>query len=221
MTTMTVPRPERDTLPTLDPATRQLVRLAATLSVGSEREMRAALAAAAAGPVDPTWVEELILQSYLFCGFPRTLNAAREWRRASGRTAPAGDEGADPEARVTEWRERGEETCAVVYGPFYVALRKNIRDLHPALDAWMVVDGYGKVLGRPGLDLWRRELCVVASCAVSRQDRQLHSHLHGAMHAGASIAQVAEALTLLDDMLDADDASRYRLLFARVVSQTR
>ena len=27
------------------------------------------------------WVEELMLQSYLFAGFPRALNAAREWRR--------------------------------------------------------------------------------------------------------------------------------------------
>ena len=53
---------------------------------------------------------------------------------------------------------RGEATCAAVYGPFYERLRLNIRALHPALDAWMIVEGYGKVLGRPGLDLARREL---------------------------------------------------------------
>ena len=35
-----------------------------------------------------------MLQSYLFAGFPRALNAAREWRRVSGAPAPADDEGA-------------------------------------------------------------------------------------------------------------------------------
>ncbi|HET7457028.1 MAG TPA: carboxymuconolactone decarboxylase family protein [Gemmatimonadaceae bacterium] len=218
---MTLSASEQATVPALDLPTRQLIRLAAVVSAGSERDMRTALGDAARGPVDPIWVEELILQSYLFAGFPRSLNAAREWRRASGRSAPDGDEGAEPEAEIANWRARGEDTCAVVYGPFYEALRKNIRDLHPALDSWMIVDGYGKVLGRPGLNLWRRELCVVAACAACGQDRQLHSHLHGAMHAGASVDQVGEALSLLDDLIDANDASRYRLLFARVVAQTR
>ena len=71
----------------LDPATRSLVRLAATIAVCGEGAVRAALAEAAA-VIDGEWVEEVILQSYLFAGFPRALNAAREWRRISGRPAP-------------------------------------------------------------------------------------------------------------------------------------
>ena len=44
------------------------------------------------------WVEEVILQSYLFAGFPRALNAAREWRRVSGVAAPAWCPGRIPTA---------------------------------------------------------------------------------------------------------------------------
>ena len=80
----------------------------------------------------------------------------------------------------------------------------------------MIVEGYGKVLGRPQLDLARRELCVVAACAIARQDRQLHSHLHGALHAGASPAQVDAALLAIADLLDSDDVKRYVGLWARV-----
>ena len=58
----------------------------------------------------------------------------------------------------------------------------------------MIVEGYGKVLSRPALDLARRELCIVAACAASRQERQLHSHLHGALHAGASKAAITDTL---------------------------
>lgn len=199
----------------LDAPTRALVRLAAILAVGDEPAMRAALAAAI--PVVPAlWVEELILQSYLFAGFPRALNAMREWRRLSRRPAPADDPGAHAARHVERWAREGEATCAAVYGRFYERLRPNIADLHPALDGWMIVDGYGKVLSRPGLDLARRELCVVAVCAAARQDRQLHSHLHGALHVGASPDAVADTLEALRDLLAPHDHDRALHLWGHV-----
>lgn len=198
---------------TLDHSTVTLVRLAALLAGGAESDVRTALQLAAP-TVNPEWVEEVILQTYLFAGFPRSLNGAREWRRISGRAAPLADDGEvfDGDA----WRARGEVTCETVYGRFYKQLRSNIRDLHPALDAWMIVEGYGKVLSRPQLQLWRRELCIVAACAIGRQDRQLHSHLHGSLHAGASAAQVQLALDALQDLLSPSDVARYNALWARV-----
>jgi 4-carboxymuconolactone decarboxylase len=218
MASMTRADSTASTLGALDDETRRLIRLAAIVAVGSEADVRATLADTV-GHVAPEWVEELILQSYLFSGFPRALNAAREWRRASGRPAPTDDDDAQAEIRAGAWRERGERTCATVYGRFYEALRRNIRDLHPALDAWMVVDGYGKVLSRAGLDLRRRELCVVAACAASRQDRQLHSHLHGALHTGATPDEVWETLDIVADLAGPDDAHRYRQLFAHVLGK--
>lgn len=85
--------PPRTRLSTLDPATAQLVHLAASIAAGSEGELRAAVASAVASSLDPVWVEEVILQSYLFAGFPRALNAAREWRKASRREGPSDDPG--------------------------------------------------------------------------------------------------------------------------------
>ena len=167
--------------------------------------------------VDHAAVEEIILQSYLFAGFPRALNAARAWRAVSGEAAPTEDEEASVDDLVT-WRDRGEETCAIVYGDHYERLRQNIRDLHPALDEWMIVDGYGKVLSRPGVDLRTRELCVVAACAVSGQQRQLHSHLHGALNVGASVGEVTAVLDALSDLISRDDLSRYRQLLQKVAA---
>lgn len=187
------------TLPPLDMADTALVRLAAAVAAAGEDVVRGALADASVhAPAE--WTEEVILQSYLFAGFPRALNAAREWRRLSGRPAPTCDDGEryDDAAR---WRAAGERTCAIVYGDAYQRLRHNIRALHPALDAWMIVEGYGKVLSRPQLDLRRRELCIVAACAAAGQDRQLHAHLHGARHAGATPAQLAATLDAAHDIL--------------------
>lgn len=212
---MTLTSPEPGTMRGLDVPTRELVSLAIVIAAGDEPAMREAMTRAVERSLDPDWVEELILQSYLFAGFPRALNATREWRRASGRAAPTDDESADP-GRVERWRERGERTCATVYGDMYERLRTNIRALHPALDAWMITDGYGKVLGRPGLDLRRRELCIVAVCAALQQERQLHAHLHGALNSGATPAEVEGALEIAGSSLAPEVRRRFFHLWARV-----
>jgi 4-carboxymuconolactone decarboxylase len=192
--------------------------LSGTIAGGSEPQLRSAIAHCVA-VADPECTEEALLQSYLFAGFPRALNAMREWRKASGRKAPTRDDGAEHEERAGQWRAEGEETCERVYGEMYDKLRVNIADLHPALDAWMVVEGYGKVLSRPGLDLVQRELCIVAVCAVAKQDRQLQSHLHGALNVGATQGQIAGALAALDGLVDAEYLSRALAMFTKVLGK--
>lgn len=205
-------------VPEIDEATAALVRLSGAIAGGSEPQLRAAIARCATIG-HPKWVEETILQSYLFAGFPRALNAMREWRKASGRKAPARDDGAEHEDRVGQWRAEGEEMCARVYGEMYEKLRVNIAELHPALDAWMVIEGYGMVLSRPGLDIVRRELCIVAVCAVAKQDRQLQSHLHGALNVGATQGQIAGAFAALDGLVEPDYLSRALAMFTKVLGK--
>jgi 4-carboxymuconolactone decarboxylase len=207
---MTAPEASAPILRALDDATRALIRLSATITTGSELEIRNAIVEFS-GHIPAGWVDELILQSYLFAGFPRALNAMREWRRV----AP------EPVRRAVDqdlvmWRSEGQETCAAVYGAMYGRLRENIRALHPALDEWMITEGYGKVLSRPGLDLPRRELCIVAACAAAGQDRQLHSHLHGALNVGVSPAAIGDAVEVIAALVGGDRAQSLRLLWARV-----
>jgi 4-carboxymuconolactone decarboxylase len=84
-----------------------------------------------------------------------------------------------------------------VYGRAYHKLVLNLRALHPALEDLVLVDAYGKVIGRPGLDLQRRELCTVAETAVLGTAQQLHSHLRGALNTGATRADVEAVLALV------------------------
>lgn len=202
----------------LDPQTILLARLAAVLAAGTEADVRAAVGAALEGGIPHPWGEELMLQTYLFAGFPRALNGTREWRRqleARGAPRPAPEPDRSPETV----RADGERTCAVVYGPFYEKLRANIRALHPLLDDWMITEGYGKVLSRPGLDLARRECCIVAACLATGQDRQLHSHLHGALHAGVTPADLRGLLDQLAPVVPPATLQPARLLLARVLGK--
>jgi 4-carboxymuconolactone decarboxylase len=103
-----------------------------------------------------------------------------------------------------------------VYGANFKRLRENIRELHPALDAWMITEGYGRTMSRPGLDLLRRELCVVAQTAVLETPRQLHSHLRGALHAGATFAQVEAVLSVVNPLLSYDQWKKVKELWTTV-----
>ncbi|MEO7084427.1 MAG: carboxymuconolactone decarboxylase family protein [Gemmatimonadaceae bacterium] len=194
----------------LDDETRVLARLSAVITAGTELQTRDELARAV-GRVPVPWVEELLLQTYLFAGFPRALNATREWRRVQ----PEPVVGEVP-GTIEQNRANGEVTCAAVYGELYERLRRNIRSLHPLLDEWMIVEGYGKVLSRSGLDLGRRELCVLAACAAAGQDRQLHSHLLGALNVGVDASVVDGVIEEISDFLGPDRAHSVRLLWARV-----
>jgi alkylhydroperoxidase/carboxymuconolactone decarboxylase family protein YurZ len=71
------------------------------------------------------------------------------------------------------------------------------------MERWMIVEGYGKVLSRPGLDLATRELCIVALLAPQDAAPQLYSHLRGALNAGAAESDVDEAVALILPMLGA------------------
>jgi 4-carboxymuconolactone decarboxylase len=172
----------------VDEAVRAVVALSAALGAGARIE--AALDRAAA-EADALAVEEALLQSYLFLGYPAALNAIALWRERAPRpaAAPAADDWAT-------WVGRGERVCRRVYGTQYGPLRASIARLHPDLDRWMVAEGYGKVLGRPGLDLAVRELCIVALLAGLDAPRQLYAHMRGALNAGVAPGDVGEALDL-------------------------
>ena len=200
----------------LDDATRALVGLAAALAQGEEPVVRDKVADAIEAKVPQVWVDELLLQSVLMTGWPRTLIAAGLWRKAIGQPAVAGEQGLDY-AEHAEWSRRGEATLRTVYGDNYTKLRQNVHKLHPALDVWMLVEGYGRTLSRPGLDLARREFCVIAQTAVLDTPRQLHSHLRGALNAGASVEEVEAVLGLVNPFLSYDHWKSVKELWESVV----
>ena len=104
------------------------------------------------------------------------------------------------------WTKRGVEACAEIYGRTYHKLMLNLRALHPAIEPLVVVDAYGKILGRPGLDSKRRELCTLAAIAMQNAPRQLHAHLRGALNTGSTRDDVDEVIAVVEDDLSKERA---------------
>ncbi len=140
-------------------------------------------------------LREVVLQTYLFAGYPRAINALFALRQAATpERYGATPREVDPAERRTDHAKRGEDLARIVYGDHYSDLRRNIAALHPDLDRWMVEEGYGRVLGRPGLDARIRELAALTSLIVLDVPRQIRSHLLGARHVGASDGAIEETI---------------------------
>src|SRR2546425_10715701 len=181
--------------PVLDAPTAAVVRMAAAGARGKAPELTARFAAARAARVPALWIEELLLQSMLVVGYPLALVAFAAWRGVGGR-APIEGDGAEDLAHADweSWAARGAAGGREGDGGAYHKLLVNLRALHPALEDLVLVDAYGKVIGRPGLDMKRRELCTVAAVAVLGTAQQLHSHPRGALHTGPARGKVGAVL---------------------------
>src|SRR5216117_69311 len=195
--------------PVLDAPTAALVRVAAAVARGNGSELKTRFAAARDARVPGPWIEELLLQSMLVVGYPLALVAFAAWRGVGGPAPIEGDGEEDlAHADWESWAARGAAVCREVYGRAYHKLLVNLRSLHPALEDLVLVDAYGKVIGRPGLDMKRRELCTVAAIAVLGTAQQLHSHLRGALNTGATHAEVEAVLELVEPDLDPEHKRR-------------
>jgi len=163
----------------MDERIRALIELSAALARGRRGEW-AQYMDRAAEVATPAEIEEVLLQSYLFVGYPTLLQALEVWR---SRQEVAVEPDATP---PTEWQRRGEAVFRQVYGDQHERLRDNVRALHAEVAEWMLLEGYGKVLARPGLDLKTRELCIVALLVGQDSPKQLYSHMRGALNVGAT-----------------------------------
>ncbi len=149
---------------------------------------------------------EVLLQSYLFCGFPRMLDALfdlaalvepnsylpsnTKTKRNSSQLAYTADES-------MSYEKRGRDLIQLIYGKNYHKLEHAISKMSPDVFRLMIMEGYGKTLSRSGLDVKTRELAVVAALVVDRRPRQLRAHLRGALNVGVTPETLQELFRVL------------------------
>jgi 4-carboxymuconolactone decarboxylase len=131
-------------------------------------------------------IYETLLQNYLFTGYPSALLSLKLLKELypNKKLPKAAD------MNLYHFSKRGEENCKKVYGTKYEKLIRNVNNFSPDMAKWLVLEGYGKVLGRKGLSLIERELCIVATLTVLKFEDQLYSHINGAFRAKASIEEI-------------------------------
>jgi len=138
-------------------------------------------------------IYETVLQSYLFLGFPRMIEASLVYNKVYGDIENNEDIRKISEIEAENWYEDGIKLCRVVYGKNFEKLKKRFLSVSPELFQWMVLEGYGKVLSRPGMNQIERELAEVAALIVDKRERQLVSHILGSLNVGATMSVIKRA----------------------------
>lgn len=188
-----------------------LARAAGLAALGREKPLEKAFRDARGGGVPLKALRETLLQVFLFAGFPRTVNALDALERSFGPLRPEPPEPLPTgPARRNFLRRRGRMLFERVYGDDSRPVLDRIGRQHLEFRDWIVVDAYGKVLGRPGLPASERECIAVALLAVLDLPRQQVPHLRGALRCGATVEEVEAALRGVKGL-----ASPKALAFAR------
>ena len=189
----------------LDVRDQLLAILAGTTATGDLLEVRRAWEAL---PEDLHQAGiEVILQTHLFAGYPRTINALGVIRSLGCELNESRD------APPSQWRTDGAALCSQIYGGSYDLLRERVASLHVDLDSWMLEVGYGRVLSRPGATPRQRELAVLAVLGGQDVAPQLTSHLRGAVHVGASVVECSLVMELLGSIWGKEAREKAELVF--------
>jgi 4-carboxymuconolactone decarboxylase len=195
--------------PHLTPGLRLLVMTSVATCRGAFELLGDVLAAAVSRQLERASFEETLLQSVLFCGFPRCVTAFETLRdRWPGQPTDAMPV---PEER---WREEGQRLFEAIYAHRAAEVGAMLRSLSPAFHAFVLESAYGRVLARPGLDPRTRELIAVGALAAIDQVPQLIAHGRGALRLGASIEEVRESLHVA-----VQDAPCRETWLARIVAE--
>lgn len=180
--------------PSSDASARSLALYSAAVAVADDDILSEALAVAERSGLTKEALYEVVLQSYLFLGFPRMLSAAE----SLGSHFP--EVVADPQFESISseesktWFLNGLSLCRQVYGPDFPPLQAKVESFAPEVFRWMIIEGYGKVLSRPGLSIKDRELSIIAFLLVENRPKQLFSHIKGALNVGVSPSLVGAVL---------------------------
>jgi len=175
---------------------RFLCTIACLQAAGDTRNLTAMLRLSISDLDDLVGVYELLLQGYLFCGYPRAIESFFCLAEALADRADL-DPGAfepRPFDSSPDLLERGRETHRLVHGRNFEKMRNKISALCPDLGYLMIAEGYGHVLSRKELEIKARELAVVSSLSAIGSNRQLNSHIRGCRNVGCDDAEIYEAI---------------------------
>jgi alkylhydroperoxidase/carboxymuconolactone decarboxylase family protein YurZ len=180
--------------PRQDAHTRALALYSAAIAAADEEILNRTVELSQEHGVRREQLYEIVLQSHLFLGFPRMLRAAEhlDGRFPSPNAASILQKISAEESET--WFANGLDLCRRVYRTNYLPLKQKVEGLAPEAFRWMVIEGYGKVLSRPGLDVINRELAIVACLMIENCEKQLFSHIRGAVNVGAPIGLIRQVV---------------------------
>ncbi len=190
-----------------------LAQILALVVLGRWDALKKTLRASAEKKLPLESVREILLQAHLFAGFPRTIEAFETLSSVIASGAFDTSKGGACAAPTTS---NGLALFEKIYASKSQDVLNRIAFHHPDLKKWILEHAYGRVLSRPALSPKQRELASVAALIVSRQWKQLLSHLRGAIRCGASTKEIAAVFRSIRPFCPSPTLAKARRIFQSI-----
>jgi 4-carboxymuconolactone decarboxylase len=159
--------------------------LSAAMAAKDEKAIRLIMQWALDSNISNRTINEIILQSHLFLGFPAMIEASRLFAELNHRKHNRNHLPTAYNSKMCRaWNNDGLKKIRKIYGTAFDRLVSYINSFSPQVLTWMINDGYGQVLSRPGASFKLREISVVATLTVTSYKNQLSAHIRGALNLG-------------------------------------
>ena len=189
--------------PGLPAGERTLIATKIAATTGRWEALAACIEAGRDSGLDRTELEEALLQTLLFAGFPRVVSAFEVLQTGWLPDDPPAGGGLPADLQL----EAGHRLFDQIYDDKAAAVREMLASYHQELHDYVFDAAYGRILSRPALSGRLRELLAVAALhAMQGQLPQLVAHARGALRLGATEREVREAMLTADPDEAAADA---------------
>ena len=184
--------------------------ICAAAAIRKEQHLKALLEKSKIYGIKEKPLYESLLQNYLFTGYPSAMISLKILKEYYPKLENVLHDSWD----LNKYKKRGTNNCKKIYGRKFDKLISNVKSFSPELSDWLLLEGYGKVMGRKGLSLKQRELNNVSVLSALRFEDQLYSHINGAFRTKATKEQIERVIINLD-YLGNSELSKFGLKILR------
>lgn len=174
---------------------QKIAAIAAYTARGNLPELKKALTAGLDAGLTVNEIKEILVQSYAYCGFPRSLNALGTFMalvNERGNKDPGGNlPGPLPAGKSIDFGTANQtKLCgAPVKGALF--------EFAPAIDEYLKAHLFGDIFARDNIDWRTRELATIAMLgAMTEVKPQLDAHIAIGKHNGLTDAQIGEVFAI-------------------------
>lgn len=174
---------------------KSIAEAAAYAARGNQAGLKQALSKGLDNGVSVNEFKEILVQTYAYCGFPRSLNALNTLMQLEEERGNKDEQGKLPSAKPQgSSLDYGTENQTKLVGQ---PVTGKLYEFAPAIDEYLKAHLFGDIFARDNVDWQTRELATIAMLA-SREgvESQLNSHINIGKHNGLTDEQVAEILDI-------------------------
>lgn len=205
---------------TLNIKEQEVVRISAFTASGDLENLKISLNDGLDAGLTVNEIKEILVHTYAYCGFPRSLNGIGVFmnvlseREAKGIKDEVGRD-ITPIPRDRNSIEFGTEVQTKLAGS---PVQGRMYDFAPAVDDFLKGHLFGDLFGRDILDFQTREIVTIAVLGnMSGVNPQLAAHFNLGMNAGLTKEQIEGIIDVLDKKVEKEQGKNARKIFEEVI----